>query len=85
LRRSEAERIQKLETIAGKNIQSAIDEKEETFRNRSDTRNEISTFGGLEITQVIPAHLAVDTAGRKPEQPRGLRLVALFSAERGFQ
>ena len=45
----------------------------------------ISTLGILDIIQMIPAYLAVNTAGCKPKQPRGLRLIALFSAERGFQ
>ena len=48
-------------------------------------RKKISRRGDLEIIEMIPAYLAVDTAGRKPEQPRGLRLIALFSLERGFQ
>src|SRR5262245_10961238 len=78
-------RIQKLETIAGKSFPSAIKEKEEIFRNGGATRNEISRIGELEIIQMISAHFAVDTARRKPEQARGLRLIALFSLERGFQ
>jgi hypothetical protein len=64
---------------------SAIKEKEEIFRNGGATRKEISRLGGLEIIQMISAYFAVDTAGRKPEQARGLRLIALFSLERGFQ
>ena len=39
----------------------------------------------LDVIQMMSAHLAVDTAGCKPKQPCGLRLIALFSAERGFQ
>ena len=39
----------------------------------------------LDVIQMMPAHLAVDTAGCKPKQPCGLRLIALFSAQRGFQ
>src|SRR5262249_48381407 len=49
------------------------------------TRKEISKLGDLEIIQMISAYFAVDTAGGKPEQARGLRLIALFSLERGFQ
>ena len=46
---------------------------------------EVARLSTLDIIQMMPAHLAVDTARCKPKQPRGLRLIALFSAEHGFQ
>ena len=55
------------------------------FASLSRSGLEVGMLGVLDIIQMMPAHLAVDAAGGKPKQPRGLRLIALFSAEHSFQ